>query len=105
MMRAAFAEQTALVNSDNGVYRDFPSNTADASYSGALNAASGAVSIQFNWLEKLAKQKPVLVLAGGDANVLAPVLQSLGLAPQLVDGLVLEGLFLQGLFLMGGEAQ
>lgn len=105
MLRAAFGEQTALVNSENGVYQDFPVNTADASYSGALNAMAGAILIQFNQLEKLAKQKPVLVLAGGDADVLAPVLQSLGLQPQVVDGLVLEGLFLQGLFLIGGEAQ
>jgi len=98
MMRAAFTE-TALVSSQNGVYQDFPVNTADASYSGALNAMAGAVLIQFNQLEKLAKQKPVLVLAGGDADVLASVLQELGLEPKTTDGLVLEGLFL-----MGGEA-
>jgi type III pantothenate kinase len=98
MMRTAFTE-TALVSSQNGVYQDFPVNTADASYSGALNAMAGAVLIQFDQLEKLAKQKPVLVLAGGDADVLASVLQALGLKPQTTDGLVLEGLFL-----MGGEA-
>ena len=95
MMRAAFAE-TALVSSQNGVYQDFPVNTADASYSGALSAMAGAVLIQFNRLEKLAKQRPTLLLAGGDADVLAPVLQGLALVPQVVDGLVLEGLFLIG---------
>lgn len=95
MMRAAFAE-TALVSSQNGVYQDFPVNTADASYSGALNAMAGAVLIQFNQLEKLAKQKPILLLAGGDVDVLAPVLQGLGLEPQVIEGLVLEGLFLMG---------
>jgi type III pantothenate kinase len=100
MMCAAFANQTALVSSENGVYQPFPSNTADASYSGALNAMAGAVLIQFNQLEKLAKQKPVLVIAGGDADSLASVLQSLGLEPKMTDGLVLEGLFL-----MDGEAQ
>lgn len=93
MMRATFAE-TALVSSQNGVYQGFPVNTADASYSGALNAMAGAVLIQFNRLEKLAKQRPVLVLAGGDADVLASVLQDLGLEPKVVGGLVLEGLFL-----------
>lgn len=95
MMRAAFAE-TALVRSQDGVYQDFPVNTADASYSGALNAMAGAVLIEFNQLEKLAKRKPVLVLAGGDADLLAPVLQGLSFVPELVDGLVLEGLFLIG---------
>lgn len=95
MMRAAFAE-TALVSSQDGVYQDFPVNTADASYSGALNAMAGAVLIEFNQLEKLAKRKPVLVLAGGDADLLAPVLQGLGFVSELVDGLVLEGLFLIG---------
>jgi type III pantothenate kinase len=98
MMRTAFTE-TALVNSQNGVYQDFPVNTADASYSGALNAMAGAVLVQFNKLEKLAKQKPVLLLAGGDADGLVGVLQSLGLEPKVIEGLVLEGLFL-----MGGEA-
>jgi type III pantothenate kinase len=97
-MRTAFTE-TALVNSQNGVYQDFPVNTADASYSGALNAMAGAVLVQFNKLEKLAKQKPVLLLAGGDADGLVGVLQSLGLEPKVIEGLVLEGLFL-----MGGEA-
>lgn len=95
MMRAAFTE-TALVRSQDGVYQDFPVNTADASYSGALNAMAGAVLIEFNQLEKLAKQKPILVLAGGDADLLAPVLQGLSFVPELVDGLVLEGLFLIG---------
>jgi type III pantothenate kinase len=98
MVRAAFTE-TALVSSQNGMYQDFPVNTADASYSGALNAMAGAVLIQFNQLEKLAKQKPVLVLAGGDADVLASVLLELGFEPKIAGGLVLEGLFL-----MGGEA-
>lgn len=78
------------------MYQDFPVNTADASYSGALNAMAGAVLIEFNQLEKLAKQKPILVLAGGDADLLAPVLQGLSFVPELVDGLVLEGLFLIG---------
>ena len=100
MMCAAFIDQTALVSSENGVYQAFPTNTADASYTGALNAMAGAVLIQFNQLEKLAKQKPVLILAGGDADCLASVLQVLGLEPKIADGLVLEGLFL-----MGGEAQ
>jgi type III pantothenate kinase len=100
MMRATFTDQTALVNSENGVYQAFPTNTADASYTGALNAMAGAVLLQFDRLEKLAKQKPVLVLAGGDAEALASVLQDLGLVPQVVDGLVLEGLFL-----IGGELQ
>jgi len=35
-------------------------------------------------------------LAGGDAAFLAPLLQDLGMSPQLVDSLVLEGLFLLG---------
>ena len=82
------------------MYQVFPVNTADASYSGALNAMAGAVLIEFNQLEKLAKQKPVLILAGGDADLLASVLQVLGLEPKIADGLVLEGLFL-----MGGEVQ
>ena len=96
MLQQAFSHQTALVSSDHGVYQDFPRNTADASYSGALNAMAGAVLIQFNKLAELANKTPVLVLAGGDAALLAPLLQDLGMSLQLVDSLVLEGLFLLG---------
>ena len=93
-LRNGFTSQTALVSSENGHYQDFPQNTADASYSGALNAMAGAVLIEFNKLAKKAQHTPVLVISGGDAALLQPALQALGLSPILVDDLVLNGLFL-----------
>ena len=92
--RQGFSHQTAQVNSDNGRYQDFPRNTADASYSGALNAMAGAVLIEFNKLATKAQQSPVLVLSGGDAASLQPLLEALNLSPILITDLVLEGLFL-----------
>lgn len=94
MLQQGFKSQTALVSSDNGHYQDFPRNTADASYSGALNAMAGAVLIELNKLSEMAKQTPVVVLSGGDAALLQPLLQSLNLSPILAADLVLEGLFL-----------
>jgi len=93
-LRNSFTSQTALVSSENGHYQDFPKNTADASYSGALNAMAGAVLIEFNQLAKKAQQTPALVLSGGDAALLQTALKALELSPILVDDLVLNGLFL-----------
>ena len=94
MLQQGFIHQTAQVNSEHGRYQDFPCNTSDASYSGALNAMAGAVLIELNKLAKKAQQAPKLVLSGGDADLLKPVLKSLNLAPVLARDLVLEGLFL-----------
>jgi type III pantothenate kinase len=94
ILRQGFSHQTALVNGDNGCYQDFPRNTADASYTGALNAMAGAVLVEFNKLAKKAQQTPRLVLSGGDAALLQPLLESLNLSPVLVTDLVLAGVFL-----------
>ena len=94
MLQQGFKSQTSLVSSDNGHYQDFPRNTADASHSGALNAMAGAVLIELNKLSGKAKQTPGLVLSGGDAALLQPLLEVLNLSPILAADLVLEGLFL-----------
>ena len=94
MLMQGFNAQTASVNAAGGVYQAFPKNTADASYSGALNAMVGAVLLQFKQLQALSAELPALLLTGGDAALLQPVLNAQGLNPNLVEDLVLQGLYL-----------
>lgn len=71
-----------------GSYAAFPRNTADAMYSGALQASCGAIERQHALLG--APGAPVL-LSGGAAEILQA---QLTLPLRLVDNLVLQGLWL-----------
>lgn len=70
----------------SGRYADFPDNTADALFSGAIQATCGAIVRQYGLLAEAGA--PVL-LSGGAAALLQPHLQ---LPLRLVDNLVLRGL-------------
>jgi type III pantothenate kinase len=87
LMLRALAENTASLKVPPGRYADYPTNTADAIYTGALYAVCGAI--------ELARGRHApggasirCYIAGGAARDLAPYL-----APpvDLVDNLVLEG--------------
>lgn len=85
LMRDALASQTARLPAGEGMYSEFPQQTLDAIYTGAIDAACGAV-------ERLAARlggAPCCVLSGGDAPLLADRLQ---LKVVTVENLVLEGL-------------
>lgn len=85
LMRQALAEKTARLPLADGAFRDFPTQTDDAIYSGAIDAACGAI-------ERLARRLGSIapcVLSGGDASVLA---SQLPLEVISVDNLVLDGL-------------
>ena len=85
LMRDALATQTARLPSGTGIYSEFPQQTLDAIYTGAIDAACGAV-------ERLARRLggvPSCVLSGGDAPLLVERLQ---LKVVTVENLVLEGL-------------
>lgn len=85
LMRDALATQTARLPAGEGKYSEFPQQTLDAIYTGAIDAACGAV-------EQLAKRlggMPDCVLSGGDAPLLAERLQ---FKVVTVENLVLEGL-------------
>jgi type III pantothenate kinase len=88
LMRDALSCNTALLKHQAGSFSYFPDNTGDAMSSGALNALAGAVDRMIRYMVDTGEEAPVVVLSGGDAQVLAPLLS----APQLVDNLVLEGL-------------
>lgn len=85
LMRQALAEKTARLPLADGAFRDFPTQTVDAIYSGAIDAACGAI-------ERLARRldsNVPCVISGGDATLLA---SQLPLEVISVDNLVLDGL-------------
>ncbi len=95
MMQNALLQNTAAVNPQNGQAKAFPLSTADASYSGALTAIVGAIVMQADRLESHCQDVPTVVMSGGDAAILMPILtQVFGAKPVLAENLVLEGLYL-----------
>ncbi|MDH5285205.1 MAG: type III pantothenate kinase [Betaproteobacteria bacterium] len=87
LMLRTLAENTSALKVPAGRYADFPVNTADALYTGALRAVCGAIELSRAKLPH--EGRPAMCfLAGGAAADLAPHLT----APlELVDNLVLEG--------------
>jgi type III pantothenate kinase len=87
LMLRALAEHTAGLKVAPGSYRDFPTNTGDALYSGAIQAIVGAIG---DMRSRLASDTGAVrcLLAGGTAGELAP---HLGTAVEVADNLVLEG--------------
>ena len=97
MMQNALLQNTAAVNPQNGQAKTFPRSTADASYSGVLTAIVGAIVMQADKLESHCQDIPTVVMTGGDAVMLMPILtQVFGAKPVLAENLVLEGLYLMG---------
>ncbi len=85
LMQRSLTAGTAQLGVAGGGYADFPRNTNDAIYSGAIQASCGAIQRQHALLDAAA---PVL-LSGGAAHLLSPHLKV-----QIVDNLVLQGLLL-----------
>lgn len=83
---------TARVFFESGQYRDFPTNTGDAVYTGIITALSSTVNAM---VKRLAlhchvEEKTITgIINGGDAKKVLPYLE---LPFQAVDNLVLEGL-------------
>lgn len=80
------------LNTGQGEYAPFPLNTADALYSGALQASCGAIERQYALLDEPGRRggAPV-VLSGGAAAMLR---NRLNMPLHVVDNLVLQGLLL-----------
>jgi len=87
LMLQALAEHTAGLKAPPGTYRDFPTNTGDALFSGAVQAITGAIGEMRARLAAGTGEVKCL-LAGGAASDIAP---HLGGAVEVVDNLVLEG--------------
>jgi type III pantothenate kinase len=87
LMLQALAEHTAGLKFAPGKYQDFPTNSSDALYSGAVQAIAGAIGEMRARLAGDAGPAKCL-LAGGAATEIAP---HLGDGVEVVDSLVLEG--------------
>ena len=90
LMRESVLARTARVGVADGVLADFADNTADGLYSGSLHAARGAVE---RFVANTARELgawPAVVLTGGGADEIAPLLPG---AERRAD-LVVEGLAL-----------
>ena len=90
MMRRSLAEGTARLTATVGIWREFPRNTADALFSGAIQATVGAIRQQF---ELLGVDGARCLLSGGAADRVQPHLH---LPLERVDNLVLRGLQIIG---------
>ena len=77
----------------HGKYAPFPLTSADALYSGAIQASCGAIERQYSLLND---NNASLVLSGGAAGLLHPQLKQklFNAPPRVVDNLVLRGLLL-----------
>lgn len=90
LMVQALADNTAALKLPPGTFAHFPTNTADAIYSGAVQAACGAVELLRLKVGHDGRHVQCF-LTGGTAPQVAPYLS----APvDVVDNLVLEGVLL-----------
>ncbi|MDD4977325.1 MAG: type III pantothenate kinase [Gallionella sp.] len=86
LMQSSLIDATAKLIHDAGRYAEFPVNTADAIWSGALQATCGAIQRQYALLNDANAQ---ILLSGGAAQELQELL---GIPAQTVRNLVLQGL-------------
>jgi type III pantothenate kinase len=89
LMQQSLGAGTALGAQPCGRFTPLPGNTADAVYSGALQALAGAVESMWRELARVRPRDPHCVLSGGTAQQLAPLL---AMPVTAVENLVLEGL-------------
>ena len=73
----------------------FPKNTADAIFTGAVQAACGAITLMAKQLYLECKQTPHIIISGGNAHAIKNSLSSdVTNQALIVDNLVLQGLYL-----------
>jgi type III pantothenate kinase len=87
LMLRALAENTSALKVTPGRFAEFPDNTGDALYSGAMQAVCGAVEQMRRQVDTNSAQVRVY-LAGGAAAEIAPHLSP---PVEVVENLVLEG--------------
>ena len=74
LMMRSLTTGTAHAHATDGEFTQFPSNTTDAIYSGAMNAALGAISRMHEALAAETGSSPTCVISGGAATALIPYL-------------------------------
>ena len=93
LMQRSLIAATDRLKPERGEYVPFPKNTADAMYSGAIQASCGAIMRQYALIgDGLTDDKGAqVILSGGAASVLK---EHIKLPLRVVDELVLQGLLL-----------
>ncbi len=97
LMLRALADHTAALRAAPGTFRDFPTTTSDALFSGAVQAVCGAIEQirqRLRGAGARADAEITCYLAGGSAQDIAPRLTG---PVELVDNLVLEGVLVLAL--------
>lgn len=89
LMLRALEMGTAGLKAPTGEAVDFPTNTSDALMSGGAHAIAGAVERMQRRLAARTGQKPMLLMSGGAAVKLGPIVE---LPFETVDTLIFEGL-------------
>ncbi|MDH3459529.1 MAG: type III pantothenate kinase [Burkholderiaceae bacterium] len=89
LMLRALELGTAGLKAPSGNAVDFPTNTSDALMSGGAHAIAGAIERVHRKLARCTGQAPLLLISGGAAVKLAPIIE---LAYEPVDMLIFEGL-------------
>lgn len=94
LMRMSLTHDTAGIKALPGSSQNFPTNTGNALYTGALSAMVGVVESMLIKLQQREAQSVRCVASGGDATLLAEALKGSGIANNVViaDNLVLQGL-------------
>jgi len=94
LTQMSLTHATAVIKGLSGSSQNFPTNTGDALYTGALSAMVGAVESMLIKLQQREAQSPRCVVSGGDATLLAEALKGSEVANNVViaDNLVLQGL-------------
>lgn len=97
LMRASLAQGTARLPLAEGRYLAHPDNTADAIWTGILDAQLGLIERRVRRMREIAGARPTIVVAGGHGAALAALLQEHGnLGPVVrAPDLVLRGLWHQ----------
>jgi len=89
LMLRALEMGTAGLKAPTGEAVDFPTNTSDALMSGGAHAIAGAIERMHRQLTARTGLEPALLISGGAAVKLAPILE---LPFETVDMLIFEGL-------------
>ncbi|MFN0186770.1 MAG: type III pantothenate kinase [Aquabacterium sp.] len=89
LMLKALESGTAGLRVPTGEVVDFPTNTSDALMSGGALGMAGAIEHQLRRLQQRTGQAPALIMAGGAAVKLAPIVDY---SVELVDSLIFDGL-------------
>jgi type III pantothenate kinase len=100
LMRRSLVESTNQLKPMEGEYMPFPLNTADAIFSGAIQATCGAIERQYSLLDD---DSVPLLLSGGTADILQQYFnrKPFKMPPRVVGDLVLRGLLVMAQELNG----